>query len=154
MRPLLTLFIIVACQVAVSAQTITGKAVAIADGDTFTLLTDDNVQIKIRLHGIDCPEKSQDFGQVAKKYLSDLIFGKSVEVIKTDTDRYGRTIGKVFIDGISVNESLLKAGLAWHYKRYDKNEEWAKLEDAANASKVGLWARSDAQPPWEYRKNH
>jgi micrococcal nuclease len=128
--------------------------VAISDGDTFTLLTADKTQIKIRLHGIDCPEKSQDFGQVAKKFLSDLIYNKDVKVEKTDVDRYGRTIGKVEFGDINVNESLLKAGLAWHYKKYDKNEDWQKLEDDARAAKIGLWSRSDAQPPWEYRKLH
>jgi micrococcal nuclease len=133
---------------------ITGKVVSVADGDTFTLLTDDKEQIKIRLHGIDCPEKSQDYGQVAKQYLSDLVFGKTVEVEKTDVDRYGRTIGKVKAGLIAVNEAMLKAGLAWHYKKYDHNPEWAKLEDDARAAKIGLWSKSDAQPPWDYRKLH
>jgi endonuclease YncB( thermonuclease family) len=74
----------------------TGKVVAIADGDTFTLLTSENNSIKIRLHGIDCPEKKQDFGQVAKQKLSDLVFRKNVRAIKKDVDRYGRTIALVY----------------------------------------------------------
>jgi micrococcal nuclease len=128
-----------------------GKVVSIADGDTFTMLVKKN-QIRVRLHGIDCPEKTQDYGMVAKKYLSDLIFGKEVIVIKKGIDRYGRTIGMVTIDGASVNESLLREGLAWHYTYYDKNVRWAKLEANAKEAKKGLWIKRNAIPPWDFRK--
>jgi micrococcal nuclease len=134
-----------------SAAQLTGKVVSIADGDTFTLLSN-NKQIKIRLHGIDCPEKSQDFGNVAKQFLSNLIFGKIVSVKEMDTDRYGRTIGMVTIDNKNVNEELLKAGLAWHYKHYDQNPAWMKLEDDARREKKGLWLHPNPIPPWDYRK--
>jgi micrococcal nuclease len=89
---------------------IEGKVVSIADGDTFTLFVNEE-QVKIRLHGIDCPEKSQDFRTKAKEYLSELVFGKKVSVKKMDTDRYGRTIGMVTIDSKNVNEELLKEGV-------------------------------------------
>jgi micrococcal nuclease len=134
----------------VSAQ-LKGKVVSIADGDTFTLLVN-NKQIKIRLHGIDCPEKSQDFGNVAKQFLSNSIFGKMISVKEMDIDRYGRTIGMVTIDNKNVNEELLKAGLAWHYKHYDKNPKWTKLEDDARREKKGLWIHPNPIPPWDYRK--
>jgi micrococcal nuclease len=130
-----------------------GKVVSISDGDTFTILVDEE-QIKIRLHGIDCPEKSQDFGNVAKEFLSDLIFNKEVEVIQTDTDRYGRTIGKASINGVSINEQLLNAGLAWHYKYYDKNVTWAEFELEARKDKKGLWAQPNPTPPWDFRKQN
>lgn len=133
------------------AQQLEGKVVKVADGDTFTMLVYKE-QIKIRLHGIDCPEKSQDFGNVAKTFLSDMVAGKLVKVKKMDTDRYGRTIGMVFIDGKNVNEELLRAGLAWHYKYYDKNPEWAKLEEEARSAKKGLWLMADPVAPWEWRK--
>ena len=126
-----------------------GKVISIADGDTFTLLVD-STQVKIRLHGIDCPEKRQDFGQVAKKFLSEMVFNKIVH--KTNRDRYGRTIGIVFIDNINVNEGLLKAGLAWHYKKYDHNSVWTLLEDIARAEKKGLWSIANPLPPWDWRK--
>lgn len=134
-----------------ASSQLTGKVVSIADGDTFTMLVN-NEQIKIRLHGIDCPEKAQDFGNVAKSFLSEMIAGKNVEVEKLDSDRYGRTIGMVTIDGVNVNEELLKSGLAWHYKYYDKNPEWAKLEETARKEKKGLWVQSNAIPPWEWRR--
>jgi micrococcal nuclease len=130
-----------------------GKAIAISDGDTFTLLTNENVQIKVRLHGIDCPEKKQDFGQVAKKKLSELIFGKQVKVIKKSVDRYGRTVGIVYDTHNScINEEMLKAGLAWHYTKYDENPEWQEMQNLAKIERVGLWSHSSPTPPWEWRK--
>lgn len=149
LRPLVLplLLLISAC----ALGQIRGKVISISDGDTFTILVEQE-QIKIRLHGIDCPEKSQDFGNVAKQFLSDLIFNKEVEVIQTDVDRYGRTIGKASINGVSVNEQLLKAGLAWHYKYYDNNSSWAEFELTAQRDKKGLWANPSPTPPWEFRK--
>jgi micrococcal nuclease len=132
--------------------TITGRVVAVADGDTFTLLVNGNRQQKIRLHGVDCPEKKQDFGQVAKDFTSKQVFGKTVTVRPTDTDRYGRTIAIVLLaDQISLNELLLKKGLAWHYTQYDKNPQWKSLEQIARKKKVGLWQQPNAVAPWSFR---
>jgi micrococcal nuclease len=130
---------------------LTGKVVSIADGDTFTMVVNKQ-QIKIRLHGIDCPEKGQDFSQAAKEFLSDYVFDKVVSVRTKSKDRYRRVIGIVTVDGKNVNEKLLEAGLAWHYKKYDKNPAWAQLEEIARKNKRGLWAHPSAVPPWEWRK--
>lgn len=130
---------------------ICGKVVGVADGDTFTLLTKENKQIKIRLHGIDCPEKKQDYGQVAKQFTSDAIYGKEVCVDETDIDRYGRTIGIVHYEGKILNEELLKAGLAWHYKKYDSSPKLAAMEETAHKQKKGLWSMASAIAPWEFR---
>jgi micrococcal nuclease len=139
--------------VGTTASATGGKVVKVADGDTFTYLNYDKQQEKIRLHGIDAPEKAQDFGTVARKRLDELVFGKSVRIERKDTDRYGRTIALVYTEeGICVNEQLLKDGLVWHYKRYDDNPAWAALEEEAKSSKVGLWAHSDPTPPWDFRK--
>ncbi len=132
---------------------LSGKVVKVADGDTFTLLTEDNKQVKVRLHGIDCPEKGQDFGQVAKQYTSDKVYLQVVRVRATDIDRYGRTVGIVTLkDGTVLNEALLTAGLAWHYTKYDKNTLWAGMELEARNKKVGLWVMPGAVPPWDWRK--
>jgi len=147
------IFLVVIFLPILSFGQLTGKVIGIADGDTFTMLVSENNQIKIRLYGIDCPESSQDFGQVAKKYLSDLIFNKTVVVKATDIDRYGRTIGLVSIDNLNVNEMLLSAGLAWHYKKYDISEIWSEIERKAREGKKGLWIMDDPVPPWEYRKS-
>jgi micrococcal nuclease len=137
---------------AVFAQ-LKGKVISIADGDTFTLLTSENQQIKIRLHGIDCPEKKQPYFANAKTFTSERVFGKKVVVKEMGKDRYKRIIGMVNSeDGSNLNEALLKAGLAWHFKKYDTNASWASMEQAARLAKKGLWANPNAIAPWECRK--
>lgn len=89
---------------------------------------------------------------MAREFLSGYVFGKTVTVKEIDTDRYGRTIGMVTIDGVNVNEKLLSAGLAWHYKQYDKNPEWSKLDKDAQSNQRGLWIQASAIPPWDWRK--
>ena len=95
------------------SSALSGKTINVADGDTITVLSSDNIQTKIRLYGIDCPEKAQAFGQKAKKFTAALVAGKTVEVHSYDIDKYGRTVGVVRVDGINVNEEIIKAGLAW-----------------------------------------
>ena len=147
----LLLLLSIAC--VVSYAQLKGKVVAVADGDTFTLLTADNKQIKIRLHGIDCPEKKQAYGNVAKQFTADKVFSKYVEVKDGGNDRYGRTIGIVYLqDGTILNELLLSNGLAWHYLQYDKNKKWDELERQARVTKKGLWKDEHAIAPWEFRK--
>lgn len=137
----------------VSVAQITGKVVKVSDGDTFTMLLSGNQQVRIRLHGIDCPEKKQDYGNVAKQYTGNLVFGKIVKVVEMDTDRYGRTIGMVYLsDGRILNEELLKAGLAWHFLKYDKRAAWTEMERQARAKKIGLWQTPNPIAPWEFRK--
>lgn len=140
--------------IAVHAQ-LQGKVVSVSDGDTFTLLTKDKQQVKIRVYGIDCPEYHQDFGQVARKFTSDLIFKKQVYIDCKDTDKYGRTLGIVYVlpDSTNLNEALLKAGLAWHYSYFDHNQLWQDMEDEARQKKIGLWSRNDAIAPWEFRRS-
>ena len=98
------------------AADVFGKVVSVADGDTITVLDDTKVQHKIRLAGIDAPERKQPFGQRAKEQLSDLVFGKTVQVETEKVDRYGRQIGKVLIDGRDANLAMVTSGMAWHYK--------------------------------------
>jgi micrococcal nuclease len=137
-----------------TAEGLRGKVVKIADGDTFTLLTANKQQVKVRLHGIDCPERAQDFGQVARQKLSDLIFGQQVRVVEKDVDRYKRTVAIVYTaDNHCVNEELLRAGLAWHYAEYDDNPEWAALEEEARNKRVGIWSHPRPVRPSEYRSN-
>ena len=92
-----------------------GKVVGVSDGDTITVMHDGMAE-KIRLYGIDCPEKRQAFGKRAKQFTSSMVFGRIVEAKPITTDRYGRTIAWIYFDGACLNEELLKAGLAWHYK--------------------------------------
>jgi endonuclease YncB( thermonuclease family) len=130
-----------------------GKIVGVSDGDTITVLRNGNTQVKIRLEGVDCPEKTQDFGQRAKQFTSGLVFGKTVTVQVKEQDRYGRSVATVIApEGKNLNLELVKAGLAWHYTAYSKDKALAAAELEARAGKVGLWSRPDAVAPWEYRK--
>ncbi len=156
MKPLifLLIFAILAACNAPDIKKLDGKVVKVADGDTFTLLDNNNQQVRVRLHGIDAPERGQDFGNVSREKLNNLVFGKEVIIEEMDVDRYGRTVAIVFTqDGVCVNEMMLKEGLAWHYKEYDDNEDWAKLEREAKREKRGLWRLSKAVAPWQWRKD-
>jgi micrococcal nuclease len=115
---------------------------------------DSKTQRKIRLCGIDCPESHQDFGTKAKQFTSDLVFGKMVQVITENTDRYGRTVGTVMVNGKSLNEELVKAGSAWVYGQYCKKsicDQWKRYEETARSRKIGLWSMQNPIPPWEFR---
>lgn len=133
---------------------IQGKVVRIADGDTITVLQNSK-QYKIRLYGIDTPEKKQDFGQKAKKFTSDMIFRQQVKVVVYDIDRYGRTVGMVYIGKKCLNEELIKNGYAWVYKHYCFESfcnNWLKLERKARVNKLGLWIYNNPVPPWDFRR--
>jgi len=148
-------FLIAGCQPGIKneeAGLLKGYVVAIADGDTFTLLTNENRQFKIRLYGIDCPEKKQAFGKAAKQELSSLIFNKHVLIKQKDIDRYKRIVAIVFDENnICINETMLSTGFAWHFIRYDNNPYWQQLEDSARRQKTGLWADDNPLPPWQWR---
>lgn len=140
-----------------SAELITGKVVGVADGDTITVLSPQYEQFKIRLSGIDAPEKAQAFGHRSKEKMSDLVFDKPVTVEWTKRDRYQRIIGKVVVDNHDAGLALISAGLAWHYKKYEKEqsptdrERYAAAEVSARAARVGLWRDADSVAPWEWR---
>ena len=118
---------------------IAGRVIRVADGDTITVLDATNVQHKIRLQGIDAPEKKQAFGNASRKHHSSHVTGKNVSVKYTKRDKYGRILGTIFADGKDVNLEMLKAGLAWHYKRFDSTPAYAQAESAARAARLGLW---------------
>ena len=136
-----------------SATPYHARVVGISDGDTITCLRD-TTQVKVRLWGIDCPESGQDFGQRAKQATSDLAFGKTVQVLPRDTDRYGRTVAEVMLlDGRSLNRELVRQGAAWWYREYaPADRELERLEIEAKAAKRGFWAQSSPVAPWEWRK--
>ncbi len=140
------------------ADTLRGRVVGVADGDTVTVLDAQKVQHKVRLSGIDAPERSQAFGQRSKEHLSDLVFGQTVEVDFNKTDRYGRLIGKIVVNGQDANLQQLHAGMAWHYKEYEREQppeerrRYAQAEDDARDRGVGLWKDLKPVPPWEFRR--
>ena len=141
----------------VNADTITGKVVGVSDGDTITVLDVAKVQHKIRLVGIDAPEKAQAFGQRSKENLSNLVFAKQVIVESDKVDKYGRSVGKVMVEGKDANLEQIRSGFAWHYKEYQKEQSaadrmaYADAETSARAKKAGLWIEPNPMPPWEWR---
>ena len=129
----------------------TGKVVKVADGDTITVLRGGE-QIKIRLAGIDAPEKAQPFGNVARQSMSEMLFGKEVRVVEQGRDRYGRTIGRVYQGDVDVSAVQIKQGMAWVYRKYTKEAALYQLEDEAKQHRLGLWADAEPTPPWAWRK--
>lgn len=134
--------------------TFVGKVTGIKDGDTFEVLYDGQPE-RVRLAGIDCPEKSQPFGNNAKHYASALCFGKMVTVTSTGKrDRYGRVVGEIVTDdGVNVNQVLVKEGLAWHYRQYSDDKQLADFERTARVQQKGLWADKEPVAPWDWRRH-
>ena len=151
------LAVFVQCATAISTA-LDARVVGVSDGDTITVLDADQHQWKIRLAGIDAPEKSQPFGQQSKHILSDRVFGKQVVIETGKTDRYGRTIGKVIVAGEDVNLEQVRAGLAWHYKKYEREQSaqdrmrYARAEEDARRGLRGIWQLPAPIAPWDYRK--
>jgi endonuclease YncB( thermonuclease family) len=132
--------------------------VRIADGDTVTVLDATNAQHRIRLQGIDAPESHQAFGTQSKKSLSEMIFDREVTVEYDKTDQYGRLVGKIVLDGKDINLAQVKAGMAWHYKEYQREqtptdrELYARAEDEARNARRGLWVDADPVEPSAFRR--
>ncbi len=137
---------------------VTGRVVGITDGDTATVLDSSRTQYKVRLAGIDAPEKKQPFGQKSKEALSDCAYDKTATIVGDKQDRYGRLVGKVMVSGVDCNLRQINLGLAWHYKKYMKEQPegdratYSRTEDSARGKRVGLWVEADPMPPWEWRR--
>ena len=147
------LFCLVSCNNSTKApDNFLGKVVGVKDGDTIEVLFEGKSET-VRLLDIDCPEKKQAFGTRAKQFTSDLCFGKEVKVVSNGKrDRYKRILGTVYIDDINLNKELIKAGFAWHFKKYSDKQEYADLENTARENKLGLWADENPIAPWDFRK--
>ncbi len=134
------------------AETITGQVVAVADGDTLTVLDGAKRQHKIRLAEIDAPESKQPFGTRSRQSLSEICFGKIAVVETTQKDRYERPIGQVKCDGVDANAEQVRRGMAWVFVRYaQRGSPLYELEAKAKARRLGLWADASATPPWDWR---
>ena len=149
-----------------SSSVLVGRVVKVSDGDTITILTGGSQLVatapggtrpvasetyKIRLHGIDAPEKKQAFGNASRKFLAGLVANREVRVAWSKRDRYQRILGTVFVDGKDANLEMLKAGMAWHYKKYDSTPAYAQAESEARAAKRGLWQEKNPIEPEQFR---
>ena len=135
------------------AATFHGEVISVLDGDTIEVLHNNRAE-RIRLNGIDCPEKGQAFSKRAKQAASDLTFRKDVTLLTHGLDKYGRTLADVLLlDGTNVNHELVKDGWCWWYRKYAPGDTVLEgLERDAREAKKGLWADPQPVPPWVYRK--
>lgn len=148
MKNLVTFILVSTCTV---SSAYADRVIGITDGDTLTVLHN-RTPIKVRLANVDSPEKSQSYGQVSKRSLSDLCYGKDALLNVQSTDRYGRTVAEVVCDGVNVNRVQVQRGMAWVYERYNKDRSLIAFQREAKAAKKGLWADPSPVPPWEFRR--
>lgn len=166
MKQLITLLLVALLSASALADEIEARVVKVSDGDTITVLDHDRREIKIRLAGIDAPEKKQAFGERSKQHLAGLVFGKDVRIEWHKRDKYGRTIGKVWVapascgncaKTVDANLAQLTAGMAWWYRQYAKEQpvgdqnQYSRAEAEAQNRRTGLWADPSPLPPWEWR---
>jgi len=142
----------------VQAGLISGRVVHVADGDTITILDAGKIQYKVRLAGIDAPEKTQAYGQRSRDSLEELVAGQTVIVETTKKDRYGRVVGKVLVNGRDINIEQIRRGMAWFYRHYEKEQSvsdrlrYDRAEMEAKDDRRGLWADKNPTPPWDFRQ--
>lgn len=136
------------------AETLDGRVVGIADGDTITVLTGDREEVRVRLANVDAPERGQPWSARSKQVLSGIIFGREVRVRQSGVDRWGRVIGHVSFEGRDVSREMVARGAAWAFRRYLTDPSLVEVEERAKRGKVGLWALPEAEtiPPWEWRR--
>lgn len=139
---------------AAHAEQFTGKVVAVFDGDTVLVARSNGPPVKVRLAGIDAPERAQQDGMASKRSLSELALHRQVSVDSRATDSYGRLVAHLAVDGKSINEEQIRRGMAWEYSGYHSNKTYIASQSEAQQAKSGLWAQSNPTPPWEWRKQH
>ena len=130
-----------------------GRVVRVADGDTVSVLDQTNTQHKVRLYGIDTPERDQPHGKTARSALAGLVAGKRVGIVVVETDSYGRTVGTLYREDTNINVAMVAGGHAWWYQHYaPHNRLLAATEQQARKEERGLWAAPHPVPPWEWRR--
>ncbi|MGZ8994150.1 MAG: thermonuclease family protein [Burkholderiaceae bacterium] len=158
MRVLFAMLVALASPLAALSAERYGTVVGISDGDTLTLLDANKTQYRIRLDGIDAPERTQPHGQRARQSLAALAHGRTARADCPKVDRYGRAVCRVVIDGVDVGLEQIRRGYAWHYVKYAHEQRaaerasYASAESEARSANAGLWSFSDPVPPWDYRR--
>jgi endonuclease YncB( thermonuclease family) len=136
---------------------LTGKVVHVSDGDSMIVLANGTEQ-RVRMHGIDAPERTQPYNHKARQSLAELVAGRTVTVQYDKEDKYGRIVGKVLVNGTDAGLAQLQRGMAWFYRFYQEELEpedraaYAQAEDLARRDRLGLWAEPQPVPPWEFRR--
>lgn len=139
------------------AHELQGRVVGVVDGDTVDVLSAERVRWRVRVAGIDSPEKKQAFGQKAKQVMSDLVYYQTVTIVWTKKDRNDRLVGKILREGSDIGLHMIRLGMAWHFKKYASTQSpqdrdlYANAEIQARAGRRGLWADQNVLAPWEFR---
>lgn len=128
-----------------------GLVTSIVDGDTFDMLIDKH-RVRIRLNGIDAPERKQDFYTRSRQTLAALCFQKKVTIIQTGHDRYRRVLAEVYVENTNLNQAMVACGMAWHFKKYSKDPVLDSLERRAREKRLGLWSQPAPVAPWTFRE--
>jgi micrococcal nuclease len=135
-------------------DTVEGKVTKIIDGDSIIVTDAADKEYEVQLEGIDAPEMKQEFGKEATEGLTKMLKDKPVKITWKSKDNFDRVLAQVYVEKTHINIEMLKAGFAWHFKRYNKSEELAKAETEAREAKKGLWAKESPMAPWEYRQTN
>jgi micrococcal nuclease len=153
------LLLFITAPVQVPETVVVARVVGVIDGDSIRALSNDNQLLRVRLRNIDAPEKSQAFGQASKQNLSRYVFGRAVELHVFGSDRYGRTLAIIMLDGVDINLEQVRDGYAWVYSKYigeaspDVQARYRDAEADAQADRRGLWSDPDPIPPWDFRRS-
>lgn len=156
-QPIAKSVLIVLLGLSIPAIAFVGKVVGVSDGDTIVVLDSKKEQHKIRVAGIDAPEKGQDFGSKAKEHMSDLVFGKTVSLPEAKIDKYGRIVSRVLVGNTDAGLEMIKAGMAWHYKKYEIEQSpadrvsYSAAEIQARDARIGLWSQVTPNRPEDFR---
>lgn len=153
MKLLATLLILLcACNSAKSGE-FSAKVIAVLDGDTVQVLRDGH-PVKVRIAGIDAPEKDQEYGMTSRRFLSDLVLHKQVQVSTRAVDDYGRLVAQIDVGTLNVEQEMVQRGLAWEYSRFHSDKKLIGLQNEAKSAQRGLWAQPYPVPPEKWRKTH
>lgn len=141
------LFILIISPLFIYAQ----KVVRVIDGDTYDVLINNSI-VRVRMYGVDCPEKKQEYGLNAKAFSEKHLLNRDVKVIIISKDLYNRSISKIYLGGTYFNKLLIDSGYAWHYSKYSKDKDLAISMSIAKANKIGLWSKDGYIEPEIFRK--
>jgi|SRR5690554_1673689 endonuclease YncB( thermonuclease family) len=151
------LFLLFLLPISIYADELVGRTVHVSDGDSFIVLAN-GTEFRVRIQGIDAPERRQPYSRKARESLAEQIADKEITVQYDKKDRYGRIVGKVLVNDNDVGLVQLQRGLAWFYRYYQQElspedkAAYAQAEDDARQKKLGLWSDNQPMPPWEFRR--
>ena len=153
MKKILALIIVLIWANVALAEEYSAKVIVVIDGDTLVVLHN-NAKVKIRLANIDAPEKDQPFGMDARQAMVGMVYKKQVQIDSKTVDKYGRTVALVSVDGLNVNEDMVKRGMAWEYSYYKLGRVYMALQSEAQQARRGLWSERSPIAPWVWRRTH